>query len=199
MPITVRRAYGSDVPAIKAVHLDSMIHGYPFLCPRHLSTHADADETRIRHTESVFVAVHNFKEIIGFFEVMPTQQDGVGKIHSLFVCSAFWGRRVGTRLLNDAEQRLCLEGYHTGELWVFSGNKKGGMFYEKRGWKKTGHAKSTDWPGLDGVKCYKLQKTLQQVKWFEGYERYTCQRTLLFAFLAGLAGILILCSSSKRC
>ena len=55
-----------------------------------------------------------------------------------------------------------VQGYHTGILWVFSENGIGSTFYEKRGWRKTGPAKHTDWPGLSGVKCCKLQKTLNR-------------------------------------
>ena len=92
-----------------------MIHAYQFLSPQFQSGHSlstHATETRIRERpsrppESVFVAVDNLNEIIGFFEVLPTRQEGFGEIRSLFVCSAFWGRGVGTRLLNDAEQLLC--------------------------------------------------------------------------------------------
>jgi GNAT superfamily N-acetyltransferase len=113
-----------------------------------------------RPTESVFVSVDNLNEIIGFIEVLPTKQEGFGEIRSLFVCSAFWGCGIGTCLLKYAEEWLCAEGYHTGILWVWSENQIGRTFYEKAGWQKAGPAKDTDWPGLAGVKCCKLQKTL---------------------------------------
>ena len=167
--IDVRPARHSDVPALASVHADACISAYKFLPAAFIKDrYALANQLHyfqhiLRHKNDqreIFVGM-NDKKIVGFIDVGHSDQDYIGKIHSLFVDRESMGHGVGSFLLRHGERWLIARGYKYAILWVFSENLLAREFYGKAGWEDTNVEEPTSWTGLNEVMCRKLEKTLR--------------------------------------
>lgn len=79
-------------------------------------------------------------QTLGFIEVGPSKQDGIGEVHYLFVGPNYIRTGVGSALLHYGEQWLITQGYQSGLLWVFTENENAFAFYLNQGWKDSGVA-----------------------------------------------------------
>jgi len=167
--IIVLPARPSDARALASVHADACIWAYKFL-PAAFVEHRYAPANQLDYFEHILQHKNDKREIligmndsekkiVGFIDVGPSDQDFVGKIHSLFVHPKSMGHGVGSFLLCRGEQWLMARGYNCAILWVFSENVSARKFYEKAGWEDTNVEEPTSWIGLDEVMCRKLEKT----------------------------------------
>ena len=67
---------------------------------------------------------------------------GKGWVHSLYVSPDAQGRGIGRALLAAAEHELVRRGAPFASLWVFSDNAPSVAFYEARGWRQNGLART---------------------------------------------------------
>ncbi len=92
------------------------------------------------HSTMFKIAIQDDKPV-GFIVVDTNWKDKfddnrqVGEIHELAVKKQFWGKGVGSRLLNEALKHIKEKGLDTARLWVGEKNEEAKAFYKKRGFK----------------------------------------------------------------
>jgi ribosomal protein S18 acetylase RimI-like enzyme len=88
-----------------------------------------------------------WREVIAAGRVRVFDQDGevVGyvavdddELASLYVDPTAQGAGVGTRLLQDAQERIRTAGHARAWLYVYADNAHGCAFYERHGWRPVG-------------------------------------------------------------
>lgn len=73
--------------------------------------------------------------IVGYAGGGPGTEDGVARLGAIYVDPDFWGRGIGTALL-DAFEEFCRErGCEVVEFEVLAGNEVGASFYRKHGYE----------------------------------------------------------------
>lgn len=75
---------------------------------------------------------------VGMASGMPTDQDGVVELMSMYVAPLGRGRGVGDHLLQAVEQWARLVGAETLRLAVVEGNKYAWALYQRNGFRDTG-------------------------------------------------------------
>jgi GNAT superfamily N-acetyltransferase len=165
--IQVRRATPDDAIPLAAVEVASWRAAYRGLMPeaflgrltvedkaaqwrRTLLKHAAAGRKRV-------LAAHVDERLIGFVRVGPEgEEEGVGLVYLLYVLPEYWGRGVGSVLMNAAMDELRDLGLSEAILWVLRGNQRARQFYERLGWRADGRMSCEDYGGvkLDAV-CYR--------------------------------------------
>jgi GNAT superfamily N-acetyltransferase len=78
------------------------------------------------------------RQPIGMASGVPTDQDGVVELISMYVPPLGRGRGVGDRLLHAVEKWARLGGAETLRLAVAEGNKNAWVLYERNGFRDTG-------------------------------------------------------------
>ena len=89
--------------------------------------------------------------ICGFATVGPSPDDdrpGAGELHGIYVDPTTWGRGVGRALMADARERLGVQGFETGLLWVLVGNERAARFYRIDGWLPDGSRRFAEVHGV---------------------------------------------------
>ncbi len=81
------------------------------------------------------------KSPVGFIAIdtswfSPFEMKKVGEIHEIAVIRSFWGRGVGSKLVEKAMQYAKSRGRSLIELWVGDENFRARRFYEKFGFSK---------------------------------------------------------------
>jgi GNAT superfamily N-acetyltransferase len=77
---------------------------------------------------------------IGMAAIMP------GWLDALYVLPEEWGKGVGSRLYDEAVERLRAFGSAEARLWVLERNGRARSFYEDRGWRLDGRRRSVPSP-----------------------------------------------------
>jgi ribosomal protein S18 acetylase RimI-like enzyme len=62
-------------------------------------------------------------------------EQGTGYLQRVYVDPDWWGRGVGSALVNRSLELLTEHGFPRAALQVLENNKKASAFYEKRGWQ----------------------------------------------------------------
>jgi GNAT superfamily N-acetyltransferase len=144
----IRTSQPSDAPEIATVFAHSCRKAYnPFFPPSLISRYTPAKQldrwtnqlNELSSNRRLFVAVSSESpQTLGFIQVGPSEEDGVGEIQYLFVSPNCMRTGVGSALLHYGEQWLIAQGYKSGLLWVFTENGSGVAFYLNQGWKDSG-------------------------------------------------------------
>jgi len=123
------------------VHYQSWQETYPGLVdPAYLQALTEEKCRRIAHrwTDGILVAKDG-EQVIGFVGCGPYHDGslpGYGEVFSLYVLAAYYGRKVGYRLMNAAI--AALSPYQKIAVWVLEGNDRAIRFYERYGFRFDG-------------------------------------------------------------
>jgi RimJ/RimL family protein N-acetyltransferase len=97
----------------------------------------------------VLVAHDDGGGLAGVVTVKPAEDlDGAGHISYLVVAPEHWGTGVAATLLAAAVDQMRDRGYERGQLRVVVDNHRARRFYERSGWRFTGHEAFHDELGL---------------------------------------------------
>lgn len=85
----------------------------------------------------LFVAVAD-ENIVGFGETIPDKTDDeLAHLYRIYVVPDYWGRGIGSSLLNHVESVLKEQGFDRVQLSVIAENDVGVTFYESTGFHRT--------------------------------------------------------------
>lgn len=173
--LTVRDATPADAEGIARVHVHSWQVGYEGIMSREvlgeLSIYergkrweqilgADAAQTAGTWTTVALAG----EEIVGFAGGGPSRDEdtaGEGELYAVYVAPEHWSQGVGSRLMDDAEQRLSRGGHAHATLWVLEDNARGRHFYERCGWRADGTRKPIELlGGIVKAMCVRYRRTL---------------------------------------
>lgn len=163
----IRRAQPFDARTLARIHVDGWRAAYHDLVPNaHLEglsyeqREARFQESLSASTEETYL-IEDQEQIMGLVTVGtrhdPELGDGrIGQIRRLYVAPEYWGKGVGTSLLQWAERLLRSRGFQRATLWVLAGSDQVRRFYEARGYRPTGASKMmTPAVPLEGVRYWK--------------------------------------------
>lgn len=144
--ISVREATRDDAKAIKHVARDSWHAVYDSVLgvdrvdetveswydPERLITDDIEQNDRL-----FFVGVVD-ETVVGFVETVPDESDDkLAHLYRLYVASDYWGRGIGSSLLDHIETVLEEQGFDRLQLSVMAENNAGVSFYESNGFQRT--------------------------------------------------------------
>lgn len=149
--VVIRAAGPSDARGIAEVHISSWKAAYTGLIPQETIDQLDIDQ-RERGWQNLldksnameaqrrgWVAVGD-NRIIGFAVTQVSSDEDLDRstheLSALYLEPAVWRSKIGTRLLEIAEETLREAGIHTAVLWVLEANEGATGFYEARGWMR---------------------------------------------------------------
>jgi ribosomal protein S18 acetylase RimI-like enzyme len=148
--ITIRRARGSDAPAIGRVHVETWRAAYAGLLPDAMLVRmSDVRQTAWwaralgdpREARGIFVADDEAMGVVGFGSCGPVREtpeglDGtetrVGEVYTLYVEPDFQNQGLGRRLLDAMFRQLQADGCDAAVLWMLADNPTR-FFYEGLG------------------------------------------------------------------
>ena len=163
--MSVRSATEADADAIQQVARESWHAVYDsILGPDRIDAKVDSwyDPERLVNDDITdphrpfFVAVAE-ESVIGFVEAVPDESDGdKAHLYRIYVVPEYWGRGVGSSLLEHIETTLKERGFVHLELSVLAENDVGVGFYESSGFDRisTVHNDQLD------IREYEYQKRL---------------------------------------
>lgn len=152
--IETRRATGEDALAVAEVHLGAWRVAYRGVIPDEYLDALDVEARASRYTFdatgpddlATWIALDN-GAVVGFVTIGPCGDDdatGAGEIFALYVAPARWRSGIGARLMAGGGERLRERGFVDAVLWVLERNLQARAFYEARGWRADGAAKTID-------------------------------------------------------
>ena len=123
------------------VHCTSWQEAYRgIVCDRYLdSMTAAATTARARQFPENTIVAKDQGKVVGFAVYGPSRDEDLpnaGEVIAIYVLSAYYGRKIGYRLMNEAFSRLGE--YDTIFLWVFEKNERAIRFYRKYGFEFDG-------------------------------------------------------------
>ena len=150
--VTIRAATAQDAVAIAEVHVAGWRSAYAALLPpdvlANLSVSARAQMWHQRLTDTdvaTWVAEDQEHRIAGFASAGPSRDDAdasaTGELYALYVHPDRWASGVGKDLITTAMDHLRPR-FATATLWVLRGNARARAFYEGRGWRPDGAART---------------------------------------------------------
>jgi ribosomal protein S18 acetylase RimI-like enzyme len=148
----IRDATPDDATGIATVRVLAWQAAYRGLLPQdgldRLSIEKDTEiwRNRLAHrpAEAVLL-VADAGGVIGFCTGGPDRDgDSAGEIYALYVHPDRWLGGTGTRLLDEATDRLAAGGFDQLVLWVLATNLGARRFYESRGWVADGAEKGDE-------------------------------------------------------
>ena len=94
----------------------------------------------LKKHSSLFKVVYDNDYPIAFLVVDTNWIDkfdkkNVGEIHELAIRKKYWGKGIGSLLLDLASKHIKEKGLNIARLWVGEKNKEAIKFYEKKGFK----------------------------------------------------------------
>jgi ribosomal protein S18 acetylase RimI-like enzyme len=98
-----------------------------------------ATTARARHFPENTLVAKDREKVVGFAVYGPSRDEDLpdaGEVVAIYVLSAYYGRRIGYRLMNEAFSRLSE--YNTVFVWVFEKNERAIRFYHKYGFEFDG-------------------------------------------------------------
>ncbi len=93
----------------------------------------------LKNHASMFKIVTYDSKPVGFIVVDTNWKDKfdnnkrIGEIHELAIKKSFWGKGIGSKLINEALNHIREKGLDTARLWVGEKNTEAINFYKKRG------------------------------------------------------------------
>jgi ribosomal protein S18 acetylase RimI-like enzyme len=156
---TVRTATPADADAIGQAHVEAWQAAYAEVMDADhlagLDPAARADAWRARLADlgddlevSVIVEGGAVQGFVLLGEARPESVDGLeapgplGEVHAINLRPGAWGRGLGDRLLEAAEQALARRGVRTAVLWVIASNDRARRLYDRRGWVADGASRT---------------------------------------------------------
>lgn len=138
VPIAIERATADDVEAIRLTAAESWRAAYgDFLTAKEiddfLARWYSADNVRrsVERSETIFLVAREGDQVIGFLQAGLSPRGG--ELYRIYLRPAFWGKRIGDRLLAQGEAWLREQGCAGYGLFVLSENLIGRRFYERQG------------------------------------------------------------------
>lgn len=163
--VSIRKATSDDATAIEQVARDSWHAAYDsVLGADQVDDKVDSwfDPERlvaddIEPTDRlVFVSVVD-DAVVGFVETVPDESDAtLCHLYRIYVASEYWGRGIGSSLLDHIETVLEEQGFDRLQLSVMAENDVGVSFYESKGFHRTA---TTHNDQLD-IQQYEYRKSL---------------------------------------
>jgi len=148
--ISLRQADAADACAIARVHVASWRESYRGLLPDAYLAGLDANQREASWRNAldagaaeIWIAEEQ-SELAGWVafgdsrETDPREPRAgarVGEIWALYLLREYWGRGIGSMLMQRACERLAEDGFLTLILWVFARNQRARDFYEKCGFE----------------------------------------------------------------
>lgn len=159
---TVRRAAARDATQWAQIHVLSWRAGYQGILPdEYLDSLTVNDrllwwEGQLRGAGDsdleVFVAEDDYGAVRGFASAGPSDVDAdMGVLVQLYVDPAAWGTGLAQSLLTAVTERLRARGFHHATLGVARDNGRARRFYEREGWRATGHETTEKLWGVEMV------------------------------------------------
>ncbi|HEV2563026.1 MAG TPA: GNAT family N-acetyltransferase [Rhizomicrobium sp.] len=141
--IAVRAARPDDAAAVARVYIDSWHDTYPAVLPMQMlcamtpkgQTARWQAAIRARGRETVLVAECEKHGIIGMTSIGPARDGDMGfdgEVYTLYVHPSFFGRGVGSLLLDAAFANLRQRGFSSCVIWAHARNPAR-FFYEAMG------------------------------------------------------------------
>ena len=123
------------------VHCTSWQEAYRgIVCDRYLDSMTVAATTaRARQFPENTIVAKDQGKVVGFAVYGPSRDEDLpnaGEVIAIYVLSAYYGQKIGYRLMNEAFSRLGE--YDTIFLWVFEKNERAIRFYRKYGFEFDG-------------------------------------------------------------
>lgn len=135
--VRIRVAKSKDVEALARIQLRSSLRAYarifPVDAPRPSMQMLTPGWARGVISDSALVALDDEVPIGGVI-ANSGDVDGEGEISRLYVDPSWWGRRIGSELLEAALARLRVHETERVTLWVLEKNMRAREMYERRGW-----------------------------------------------------------------
>lgn len=161
--ISIRKATRDDAKAIKHVARDSWHAAYDSVLgadrvdekieswydPERLVTDDIEQNDRL-----FFVGVVD-ETVVGFVEMVPDDSDDkLAHLYRIYVASDYWGRGIGSSLLDHIETVLKEQGFERLQLSVMAENNVGVGFYESNGFHRiaTSHNDQLDFQEYEYLK-----------------------------------------------
>jgi ribosomal protein S18 acetylase RimI-like enzyme len=141
--VELRDAVSADAAALADLNTASWRAAYAGIIPAAFLTALDVPAweqyllARIGDPHSFTVVALSGGRLVGFVSGGPLRDEpGVvaGEVYAIYVAPEHYGGGVGGLLLTEAEARLAAGGFADAWLWVFTRNRAGRRFYERRGW-----------------------------------------------------------------
>ena len=99
----------------------------------------EATTARARQFPDNTLVAKDKEKVVGFAVYGPSRDEDLknaGEVVAIYVLSAYYGRKIGYRLMNEAFSRL--KEYDTVFLWVLEKNERAIRFYHKYGFEFDG-------------------------------------------------------------
>ena len=163
----IRQATVNDVDVITNVHIASWRSAYKGLIPEEDLANLDHAERRnmwsasIQQHPSETIVAAKENSIIGFvnFGTYRDNEDdrGTAEIRAIYLLESFWGKGIGSELLDYCTDKSIVSGYTSLVLWVLESNSRAIEFYCKHGFKFDGQKKTETIRGvvLDEIRMSK--------------------------------------------
>lgn len=150
MPETfhIRVATISDLRAVAEVHSKAVRTAYPEVLPSEIFDPEFVAPEKMekefrkllegfgpRDTLLKAVADNKVIGICACGEDTELQEEETGYLQRVYVDPEWWGRGVGSALVDHAMELLAEHGFRKAALQVLENNRKAREFYEKRGWR----------------------------------------------------------------
>jgi L-amino acid N-acyltransferase YncA len=159
--LTVRRATLDDARAIAAVHIASWRAAYRGLLPDRVLDELSLEQRDgdwrgwlAEGGERHFTLVaERDRSLLAFCTLeMPTREAdearNVAEIPALYAHPDAFGSGAGGALMDAATAAMREAGYREAILWMMQGNRRAAAFYERRGWRRDGGARRSDYPSI---------------------------------------------------
>ena len=102
----------------------------------------EATTARARKFPENTLVAKDREKVVGFAVYGPSRDEDLmdaGEVVAIYVLSAYYGRKIGYRLMNEAFSRL--REYDTIFVWVIENNERAIRFYHKYGFEFDGRKK----------------------------------------------------------
>lgn len=147
----IRYAYISDAKDLAKIHSNSWKVSYKGIIPDEILDNFNIEKKQ-RYFERVIkdgleenAVILSNNEVIGFICIGKCRDtdktDSYGEVWGIYLLPEYFGRGVGTKLINWGLGELRNRGYNKVTLWVLEDNIKARKFYEKVGFKHDGTIK----------------------------------------------------------
>ena len=155
MDIEIKKMETEDEIKGKAyVHWRSWHEVYPGLASQEYIdslTLQKCEETAFKWLDNVIIAKDKGR-VIGFIGYGPSQEEPkeAGEIYSLYVLTEYFGKGIGSRLMEAALEQL--KEYALFHVWAVKGNDRAIRFYGKFGFFLDGREKYSETVGAAGIR-----------------------------------------------
>lgn len=163
----VRTAQFQDANDLGAIHVRSWQKAYSGLIPQDYLDKLTISERQMmwvkelaapQRDKKIFV-IETENKVKGFIVFGTSSADNLSKLGEIIAINIdpiFWNQGFGSLLLKYALCQLQKDGVIEAILWVLPTNSRAIRFYESRGWKSNGQARSRELFGITLEEiCYK--------------------------------------------